>query len=67
MYELSCLLNRADIAGGCRVTITFDKPGDTAFFEREVSRELQSEGLYPPSKISSLDELTIYGIRVRVI
>ena len=67
LYELSCFLLHADIAGGCRITITFDKPRDTVFFEREVRRELESERLYPPSPVKSLEELTMYGIRVRII
>lgn len=66
IYELSGLLRRADIAGGCRITITFDNPRDTAYFERELRRDLEQEGLYPVSA-PRLEELTIYGIRVRIL
>ena len=65
--ELAIFLKRADISGGCRVSITFDNERDRAFFEREVIRELRSEVTYKQSRISSLDELTICGIRVRII
>jgi len=65
--ELSYFLRRADVVGGCRVTITFDNPRDTAFFEREVLRELNQETLYSYGPITGLRELTIYGIRVRIL
>ncbi len=67
IFELSYFLKLADVAGGCRISITFDNPRDTAFFEREVRRELEQERLYPPGPITSLEELTLYGIRVRII
>jgi len=67
MYELKNLLIRADVSGGCRLSITFDNPRDTAFFERELRRELAAERMIPDGIITSLDELVIYGIRVRII
>ncbi len=66
LYELSGVLRRADITGGCRISITFDDPRDTAFFEREVRRELEQEILYS-GPVTSLSELTLYGIRMRII
>ena len=67
IFELSYFLKRADITGECRISITFDNPRDTAFFEREVRRELEQERLHPPGPITSLDEIKLYGIRVRIL
>ena len=67
LFELSYLLRRADVAGGCRITIAFDNQRDTAFFEREVCRELEQEGLFPSGPITTLEGLMMYGIRVRIL
>jgi hypothetical protein len=67
MHAISTLCAQADVHGQPRVSITFDNPNDRERFKMEVKRQAENGGFSLGPTPWDFSEMTIHGVRLRVI
>ena len=67
IYELQAMCRKADVVGTPRLSISFDDERDKQYFEAELKREIEAKTPGVVTHYIPINDMTLYGIRVRII